>query len=165
MLSRIHKLAKHSVIYTLPGIAGQFIHVLLVPVYTRIFVPAQYGIMAGVRLAVPLATFLLMFAMESAIIRFYYEGQGDREKKLILSTGLYFIAILSVSVIAIVVIFFPGYISHLVLDDRQYSSYFVVALAAIPFALCYKLALDTLRVKFQVTRSEGEDITHTPDQP
>jgi len=152
IVSRIQGLVKHSVVYTLPGIAGQFIHVLLVPVYTRIFVPAQYGIMAGVNLAVPLATFLLMFAMESAIIRFYYEGQDDREKKLIVSTGLYFVAILSVLVIAIAVIFFPSDISHLVLGSGEYSLYFVVALAAIPFGLCYKLALDILRLKFEATR-------------
>ena len=152
ILSRIQELVKHSVVYTLPAIAGQFIHVLLVPVYTRIFVPAQYGIIAGVNLAVPFATFLLMFAMESAIVRFYYEGQDDREKKLVASTGLYFVAILSVLVTAIAVIFFRSDISHLVLDDREYSLYFVVALAAIPFGLCYKLALDILRLKFQVTR-------------
>ena len=152
MLSRIQELVKHSAVYTLPGIAGQFIHVLLIPVYTRIFVPAQYGIMAGVKLAVPLATFLLMFAMESAIVRFYYECQDDREKKVVASTGLFFVAILSVSVIAIVVIFFSTDISYLVLENTEYSLYFVVALAAIPFGLCYKLVLDILRLKFQVTR-------------
>jgi len=152
MPSRIQALIRQSAIYTLPGIAGRIVSVLLVPVYTRIFVPAQYGIMAGVNLAVPLTTFLLMFAMESAIVRFYYEGQDDREKKIIASTGLYFVAILSVLVTAIVIIFFRSDISQLVLGDREYSLYFMVALAGIPFGLCYKLALDILRLKFQVTR-------------
>jgi len=123
-----------------------------VPIYTRIFVPADYGVMAGVRLATPIATFLCMFAMESGIARFYYDAQSDRDRKLIVSTGLYFVAALSVVVVGTCVLFFPEQISHLVLHDRQYSSYFILSLAAVPFGLCYKLALDVLRLKFQVVR-------------
>ena len=160
MLRRIEQIAKHSAMYTLPGIAGQVVGIVLIPVYTRIFVPADYGIMAGVQLAVPLATFLLMFAMESAIVRFYYDGQDENEKKVIASTGLYFVAILSVTVISICILFFSEEISSLVLHDSGYSMYFVLALAGVPFALCYKLALDILRLKFEATRRTAISIVH-----
>ena len=152
MLQRIQQTIKHSAIYTLPSIAGQFITVLLVPIYTRIFTPADYGIMAGVALAVPIATMLLMCGIESGVARYYLDSQEEGDKKLTASTGLYFVAILSFSIISIAVLFFSKEISSLVLNGNQYSLYFALALAAIPFGLCYKLALDIPRFRFQVTR-------------
>lgn len=160
MSPRIQATIKQSAIYTLPGIAGQLVGIVLVPIYTRIFVPADYGVMAGVILAAPIATFLCMFAMESGIFRFYYDAQSDRERKLIVSTGLYFVVALSVVVIGTCVMFFPEQISQLVLHDRQYSTYFILALAAVPFGLCYKLAIDVLRLKFQVMRRTMISIAH-----
>jgi len=152
VLSRIQQTVKQSAIYTLPSIAGQIIGIILVPVYTRIFVPADYGIMAGVSLAVPIATWLLMLGIESGVARFYMDSKDEGDKKLTASTGLYFVAALSFSVILISVLFFSREISQLVLNDRQYSIYFMLALGAIPFALCHKLALDILRFRFQTTR-------------
>ena len=150
MLARLQETIKHSAIYTLPGIAGQVIGIILVPIYTRIFIPADYGIMAGISLAIPITTWLLMCGIESAVARYYMDSQDEQDKKITASTGLYFVAILSFSVIGISVLFFSEEISQLVLNDQQYSAFFVLALAAIPFQLCYKLALDILRFRFKV---------------
>lgn len=152
MLSRIQQTIRQSAIYTLPGIAGQVIGIILVPIYTRIFIPADYGIMAGVAIAIPIVTLLVMFGIESGVARYYLDSQDEEDKKLTASTGLFFVAMLSFSVILIAVLFFSEEISQLVLTDRKYSTYFLVALASIPFALCYKLALDIFRFRFQTTR-------------
>ncbi len=160
MLARLQETFRHSAIYTLPGIAGQVIGIILVPIYTRIFVPADYGIMAGISLTVPIATWLLMCGIESAVARYYMDSQDEEDKKTTASAGLYFVAILSFSVVGISVLFFSKEISQLVLNDRQYSTYFVLALAAIPFGLCYKLALDILRFRFKANRRTILSITH-----
>lgn len=160
MLQKIQQTIKHSVVYTLPGIASQFIGVILVPIYTRIFVPTDYGIMAGIALITPIATLLLMFAIEQGVARYYLDSQDERDKKLTAATGLYFVAILSFSIIAISALFFSKEISQLVLNDTKYSTYFILALAAIPFSLCYKLALDIFRFRFQVTRRTVIAIAH-----
>ncbi len=160
MLSRIQQTIKQSALYTLPGIAGQIIGIVLVPVYTRIFVPADYGIMAGVALAVPIVTLLLALGCNSAIARYYLDTKDEKDRKLTVSTAFYFLALLNFIIITIVVLFFSKEISQLVLDDMQYSTYFIIALAAIPFGLCYGLALDILRYKFQATRRTAISIAH-----
>ncbi len=160
MLARLQETFRHSATYTLPGIAGQVIGIILIPIYTRIFVPADYGIMAGISLAVPITTCLLMFGIESAVARYYMDSQDEGDKKTTASTGLYFVAILSFSVVGILALFFSEEISQLVLNDRQYSTYFVLALAAIPFGLCYKLALDILRFRFEVNLRTIISIAH-----
>jgi len=160
VLQKIQQTIKQSAIYTLPGIASQLIGVILVPIYTRIFVPADYGIMAGIALITPITTLLLMFAIEQGVARYYLDSQDERDKKLTAATGLYFVAILSFSVISIVVLFFSKEISQLVLNDTKYSTYFILALTAIPFSLCYKLALDILRFRFQATRRTIIGITN-----
>ena len=160
LLSRIQQTIKQSALYTLPGIAGQIIGIVLVPVYTRIFVPADYGIMAGVALAVPIVTLLLALGCNAAIARYYLDTKDEKDRKLTVSTALYFLALLNFIIITIVVLFFSEEISQLVLDDRQYSTYFIIALAAIPFGLCYRLALDVLRFKFQATRRTAISIAH-----
>ena len=66
-MQRIQETIKHSAIYTLPGIPSQFIGVILVTIYTRIFVPADYGIMAGIALITPIVTLLLVFGIEPEI--------------------------------------------------------------------------------------------------
>ena len=160
MLARLQETVRHSAIYTLPSIASQVIGIILVPIYTRIFVPADYGIMAGISLAIPITTWLLMCGIESAVARHYMDSQDEQDKKVTAATGLYFVAILSFSVVGISVLFFSKEISQLVLDDPQYSTYFVVALAAIPFQLCYKLALDILRFRFRVNLRTILSIAH-----
>ncbi|HEX74225.1 MAG TPA: hypothetical protein G4N93_03660 [Dehalococcoidia bacterium] len=67
MMQRIQETIKHSAIYTLPGIASQFIGVMFVPIYIRIFIPTDYGIMAGIDLITPIATLLFMFGIEPEI--------------------------------------------------------------------------------------------------
>jgi len=160
VLSRIQQTIKQSAIYTLPGIAGQIIGIILVPIYTRIFVPTDYGIMAGVALAIPIVTLLLALGGESAIARYYLDTRDERDRKLTASTALYSLGLLNFLVIAVAVLFFSEEISQLVLEDRQYSTYFIVALAAIPFGICYRLALGILRYKFQATRRTIISIAH-----
>ena len=160
MRARIQETIRHSAIYMLPGIASQAIGVVLVPIYTRIFVPADYGIMAGISLAVPIITLLLMCGIESAVARYYMDSQDERDKQITAATGLYFVAILSFPIVGILALFFSEEISQLVLNDRQYSTYFVLALAAIPFGLCYKLSLDILRFRFKVNLRTIISIAH-----
>ncbi len=160
MRARIQETIRHSAIYMLPGIASQAIGVVLVPIYTRIFVPADYGIMAGISLAVPIITLLLMCGIESAVARYYMDSQDERDKQITAATGLYFVAILSFPIVGILALFFSEEISQLVLNDRQYSTYFVLALAAIPFGLCYKLSLDILRFRFKVNLRTIISIVH-----
>ena len=45
-MSQIKKLAGQTAIYGLSSIVGRLLNYLLVPLYTRIFDPAQYGVVS-----------------------------------------------------------------------------------------------------------------------
>ena len=48
MLDKLKSLSKQTLIYGTSTILGRFINFLLVPFYTNIFLPAEYGVIAVV---------------------------------------------------------------------------------------------------------------------
>ena len=78
-MSQIKKLAGQTAIYGLSSILGRLLNYLLVPFYTRIFVPAEYGVVSEFYAYVTFLIVLYTFGMETAYFHFSTKS-GDEEK-------------------------------------------------------------------------------------
>jgi O-antigen/teichoic acid export membrane protein len=81
---------KDSLIYTIPGFISRGLGLILLPIYTRILSPTDYGVL---ELFVVLAAFVgLTVALEvsQAVARFYVDTDVLEEKRAYASTGLWF---------------------------------------------------------------------------
>lgn len=136
-MNAIKRLAGQTAIYGIPSILGRILGYLLVPLYTRVFIPEAYG---TVNVFYSYASFLMIvltYGMETAFFRFN-EKESDKEK--VFSTGMISLLISSSAFLALVSLF-AGSIARFI-DYANFKNYVIWfgwilaldALSAIPFA-------------------------------
>ncbi|MFC1784057.1 lipopolysaccharide biosynthesis protein [Candidatus Neomarinimicrobiota bacterium] len=77
----IRILGKQSLIYGIGTILTRLVTFLLLPVYTNVFTPEQYGV---VSLSYAFTGFVIVFyryGMDTALMKFYIDAEGDEKKK------------------------------------------------------------------------------------
>jgi O-antigen/teichoic acid export membrane protein len=76
MLRQIKRLGAETAVYGLGTVAGRFLNFLLVPFYTNVLVPAEYGVVAYLYSLIAFANVVYWFGMEAA----YFKFATDRPK-------------------------------------------------------------------------------------
>ncbi|MEI6748293.1 MAG: lipopolysaccharide biosynthesis protein [Bacteroidales bacterium] len=136
-MNPLKKFAGQTVIYGLPTILGRLLNVLLVPLYTRLFPTAEYGVVSELYAYVSFLYVLLTYGMETAFFRF---SQDREQKNKVYSTA--FISLLATSALFVLLVMF---FSNNIAGELDYSSHreyiiwfaFILAFDAItiiPFA-------------------------------
>ncbi len=127
----VRKFGKPFIIYGIGTALVRFTSLFLVPVYTRVFSPLEYGVYD---IITSLSTLLYLFGMmqlESGLARFYYEKKEDKERNNLINT--LFSTVLSVSTfVAFFVIVFANPISSLLFQSNEYSWSIIYCALTIP---------------------------------
>lgn len=113
----LKKLAGQTVIYGLTNIVGRFVNYLLVPLYTYLFVPEEYGIVAELYAYVAFFNIILTYGMETAYFRF----ANKEEEEKVYAVALFSLTGSSVFFILLVVLL------------RGYLASFLGSGAAVPY--------------------------------
>jgi O-antigen/teichoic acid export membrane protein len=119
MLETIKHLTKHSIVYGLGGTLNKLIGFFLLPVYTRLLTPADYGILSLLTVTSSLATIVAQLGLGSAFFReIIYEGSDEQAVE---STTLYFLLGESALFFGTLIFISPG-LSNLIFGtmDRAY---------------------------------------------
>lgn len=136
-MNPLRKLAGQTAIYGLPTIVGRLLNYLLVPLYTRAFLPAEYGIVTEMYAYVAFIFVILSYGMETAFFRFTAKGEennrvfGTAVVSLIVTSAVFTIAGF---IFATGISQFMGYPGH-----PEYIKWFILILATdaistIPYA-------------------------------
>jgi O-antigen/teichoic acid export membrane protein len=133
----IKKLAGQTAIYGIPTIVGRILGYLLVPLYTRVFLPGEYGVINVFYSYASFLKVILTYGMETAFFRF---NEQEKDKEGVYSTGMISLLVSSV-VFLLFVSLFSGSIARWIdyADHPNYVVWFAWILAldaitAIPFA-------------------------------
>ncbi|MBF9253515.1 polysaccharide biosynthesis C-terminal domain-containing protein [Pontibacter sp. 172403-2] len=148
-MSIAKKLVGQTAAYGLSSIVGRALNYLLVPIYTAIFLPAEYGVVSYLYAFVGFFNVLYTYGMETTYFRFATKTGADRQQlynqvlTMVGSTSLLFSGILILASGAI-----ARYIGYP--DQQEYITWLAIVLAidaivSIPFA---KLRLQNKAVKF-----------------
>ena len=136
-MADIKRLAQQTAIYGIPSILGRILGYLLVPLYTRVFMPEAYGVVNVFYSFVSFLKVILTYGMETAFFRF---NEQEKEKEKVYSTGMVSLLLSSVAFLLLVSLF-SGSIARWIdyPDHRNYVLWFawilaLDAIAAIPFA-------------------------------
>jgi len=136
-LNPIKQLAGQTAIYGLSSIIGRVIGYLLIPLYTRVFIPSEYGISNELYAYSSLLLVILTYGLETAFFRF---SQSEKDRSRVYSTAL--ISILISTAFFLVIAFlmakpvadlirYPNHIEYIIWFALIVS---MDALTAIPFA-------------------------------
>ncbi len=136
-MNPLRKLASQTAIYGLSSIVGRLLNYFLVPLYTRIFTPAEYGVVTELYAYVSLLLILFTYGMETAFFRFY---ELEENKRKVFSTVLKGIVASSILLSGTLIFFYKDL--SILLDYQGNSEYilwfaFILgadAISSIPFA-------------------------------
>lgn len=148
MKDRIAPLFRQSIVYSFGSLAGPLLGVFMVPIYTRIFVPEDYGVISLVQITIAFLAVFLILGTDNASGRYYLDTKDEVDRKLTASTALFFrvFTLLSGS---LVFIYFAKIISSLIFKTDIYSVYLIIAVAALFFKQCGALFINMLRFNFR----------------
>ena len=146
------KLVGQTAIYGLSSVIGRLLNYLLVPLYTRYFLPAEYGVVIELYAYVAFLVIILTYGLETAFFRF---SQKDNDVKVVYSTVL--ISLIVSSLVFVILMFassslianWMGYAGH-----TEYIEWFAIiialdAVASISFA---KLRAQNKAIRFALIR-------------
>jgi O-antigen/teichoic acid export membrane protein len=142
------KLTKESVVYGLGQAIARGLQMVLVPVFTHAFVPAEYGVIELLGVVTSIAAFLVVMGTDAALARFFYEPGDTAERQTLVSTLAVWRLFLSLSVAGILFAGAPV-LSRFVLASPDYVKYVRIAALSLPFTVFVFFQNDVLRVTFQ----------------
>ncbi|MEO2084053.1 MAG: oligosaccharide flippase family protein, partial [Marinoscillum sp.] len=151
-MNPLKKLVGQTAIYGLSSVIGRLLNYLLVPLYTRYFLPAEYGVVTEIYAYVAFLVIILTYGLETAFFRF---SQKDNDVKVVYSTAL--ISLIVSSIIFVILMFISsseianwmGYAGH-----TEYIEWFaiIIALDAISSISFAKLRAQNKAIRFASIR-------------
>lgn len=141
------RLGKDTLFYGGINVATKAVSLALIPIYTRFFVPSEYGIIELLMTASALLSRVFSVGVDSALLRFYHDCSAQDRRNLA-STILTYLAIVGIPV-AIVLSFFSNRLSRLLFNSDVHSSLVTLMLVAIPFIMIGWIPQDLTRLKFE----------------
>lgn len=140
------QLAGESFVYGVSGIITRFVAVFLVPVYTRIFTPEDYGVISLVSNIFALLGILLILGMDNSVARWYYDEEDEENRKVSLNTFFWSCLAFALGFSALIVIF-RGQIANLVLKDSSTSFILLIAALNLPLTIFVVFTSNVLRIQ------------------
>ena len=151
-MSILKKLVGHTAIYGLSSIVGRLLNFLLVPLYTSIFTPGEYGVLSLLMTWVAFAMVVLSYGLETS---FFHFSTKEKNSHSVFSTGVLSL-LLSTSLFLLFVIPQTSTIAELlhIPENSIFVTFlaFIIAfdtMATLPFA---KLRLNNKPWKFASVR-------------
>ena len=80
MFDKLKQLSRDTAIYGISTMLGRFLNFLLVPFYTNIFAPAQYGVIANIYALIALMNIVYIYGMDAAYLKFASTKEVGTEK-------------------------------------------------------------------------------------
>ena len=148
-MSQLKKLASQTAIYGLSSIIGRFLNYFLVPLYTRQFLPEEYGVVTEFYAYVGFLTVLMTYGMETALFRYINKQDIDRDK--VYSTTLISVTLSSIAFMVVFCLMAQPIANVLRYPNHaEYIIWFTLilgfdAITKVPFA---KLRADSKPLKF-----------------
>ncbi len=122
-----NNLLKETAIYAIGEIVPKIISFVLLPIYTHYLSPKDYGIISYTNSVVIFLFILSSLALNSFVIRNYFEKKDVFQQKLLLGNVYLFIGIFNLSLICIYFLVFPPIIKSTNLQV-PWNPYFKLAL-------------------------------------
>jgi O-antigen/teichoic acid export membrane protein len=92
---QITRLARHSAIYGLGGLASRLLAVFLLPLYTHYLSPADYGRIETLVAASAVLTIVLRMGISSAFFRFYFDAPDEERRVVVVRTSFWFTMVMA----------------------------------------------------------------------
>ena len=118
-------LIKNISIYATGDLLNKVAQFLLLPLYTNLLLPVDYGTLELIYLVGSILVIINGLLVQNAYARFYFDTDNSNERKTIFSTCLFFIIICSLFSLATGLIY-SNSISNFIFGSSDYSIYIIL---------------------------------------
>lgn len=143
-LSRIKKLTGDSLIYGVGNILIKFISVFLIPIYTRFFQPADYGIISIANSSFALLSVFLVMGMDNAMAIFFYDEHAHAKHRTLNTRTVFSVSIAVFACLSLLLFCRP--LSHWLFGTQQHTSVFIYAALNVIFMVFPNILMGWLRL-------------------
>jgi O-antigen/teichoic acid export membrane protein len=91
----LRALGRHTVVYGLGGVLFRLVSFIMLPVYTRLLTPADYGVLQLLQMTLDVAAILLSAGTTAGVFRFYFKEPEGRDRHTVMTTALALLAALN----------------------------------------------------------------------
>jgi O-antigen/teichoic acid export membrane protein len=146
--NQFRNLFKDIAIYGFGDLLLRATSLITLPIYTRIFNPADYGVLSYVLTVVNLVGAIVSLGLASAYSLYFFEAETEKEKQLVTFTSLSFTALWS-GAVALLCLPFSNAISRLSFNTEEYGLLFALAFLTVPIGLINTMCGQVLRNQFK----------------
>ncbi|MBA7710048.1 hypothetical protein ES703_118976 [subsurface metagenome] len=147
MIRHFWQLLKDTAVYGLGKGILIPLGLIALPIFTRVFTPAEYGVIEIVITMTALLGLFLIIGMDSASTRSYFDSSTHEHKREVISTGLWFLVAWNLLVVGIMLVC-SGWISSLAFSSSQYTDFLQIAFIAVSLSLLVAYCQNTIRLHF-----------------
>lgn len=161
-MSRLKQLGKDSVVYGIGGAIGKGISFFLLPVYTRIFTPADYGTIEMMTVIVNLLVAFLVMGMDSAQSFYFFEQKknGKAAQATVVSAILQWRLSWGLGMVIIAGVLAP-LLNAWLFDSRLSWLHFGICFAGALFYTVMSQSIEIFRLLYRPWPYVGVTILHT----
>ncbi len=146
MFDSIKNFFKSTIVYGLVGSFRSFSEFLLLPLYSRYLVPAEFGTLDVVMVAIALSSILVVFELHNAAFRFYFDDKTFYYRKRLVSTVTIYLSSIALIVAGATVIF-ASEISSLLFGSPGFANLFILAALFLFFNSIFTFPLNLFRLQ------------------
>jgi len=143
----LKKLFKETLIYGLSGYVSKFISIFLLPLYTAVLTPADYGILDLLGTISVISSFIIVSGTDAAFGYYYFRKEFADEKKAIVASALYIRLLFSLAVV-LLLFFGAPYLAELIFQ-KDYSILIRITALSLAFSSVYFFLTELLRFEFR----------------
>lgn len=144
----IKRFFKDSLSYGFASFLSRSVSLVLVPIYSRILNPHDYGIMDMIMVFSALAIVIVPFEINQGVSRFLPECSDEKDTNLFVSTSFWFTLSASGLFIVLATVF-SGHLSEMFLDSPSLKNMFIIGMCAIFCRIFFNFSQNILRFRLR----------------
>ncbi|MDP6456946.1 MAG: oligosaccharide flippase family protein, partial [Candidatus Marinimicrobia bacterium] len=157
MISQISRLTRQTVIYGTGNVLTRLVTFLLLPLFTNILTPGDYGLATLLYVFLGFMNIVYHYGLDTAFMRYYNEADGPDAQRSLFSTALW-LSLGTSCVLSFLILSGSSGLSSLLLGGGQYTLLFKLAagillldaVSHVPFALLRLESRATLFVSIKL---------------
>lgn len=146
------RLARHSGVYTVANLLQRGTAFLLVPLYTHVMTPAEYGTLAVITALNGILVVLLPLSIHGAVTRFYFEYRDQPQVLHEFWGTVLAVMLVCCATLAALLLLFSAPLFDLLLGDVAFWPYVVLGIATSAVQPFFQMALTILQTRGQPVR-------------
>jgi O-antigen/teichoic acid export membrane protein len=144
----LHGLLKTGLVYTLTAVLSRGLAFLLLPIYTRVLSPADYGSLDLLIVFAAIINLTVAFEISQGVARFY-TAEAEDERKILYASSAFWFTVLTYGIFLMMMLLFSSKLAGLIMGQLGHERAFQLGMVYIFTNGIFNLIQNQLRWEFR----------------